>query len=296
MKRIFTVTLFLLFVATAGAANVATYEFARRDTAALMLDVYKPAADADKNVCVIYVFGGGFVEGSRTAKHNVDFFNILADRGYTVVAIDYRLGLKGVQKVGLFHSAPVFEAVKMATEDLISAVGYVVDNSTKLGVDTKRIVLMGSSAGAITVLEADYELANRSNMVQALPKDFRFAGVVSFAGAVFSTNGKVRYPYGASPTLFYHGTKDKIVVYNKLRLFKRGMFGTKSLVKLFDKNDYPYMAVIYEGAKHEVATFPRQYCTDQICNFIDAVVSPDGYTNELYIKVEDMNALKTFHQ
>lgn len=46
----------------------------------------------------------------------------------------------------------------------------------------KRIFLLGSSAGAITVLQADYMLANRTGHALQMPADFRFAGVVSFSG------------------------------------------------------------------------------------------------------------------
>lgn len=270
-------------------AQVSSYEFAQRDTCSLWMDVYQPSQSVRKDVCVMYVFGGGFVGGSRTKEDNVRFFNDMVARGYTVVAIDYRLGLKGVKKVGALNPKPGFEAVRMATEDLVSATEYVLKNCEALNIDPRKIVLMGSSAGAITVLQADYELANRTQIVSRLPAEFRYAGVVSLAGAIFSTKGRPRYASAPAPTLMYHGTKDKIVVYNKIQLFNMGMFGSKSLVKIFDKNDYPYMFVRYDGAKHEVAVFPRFYVPDQICDFIDMAASGQ-YTNELDITIRDKQA------
>lgn len=285
----------LLFGGGAQAAQgeVDTYVFANRDTASLKMDVYQPAENVRKNTCVLYVFGGGFVFGSRTAEDNVAFFKVLVERGYTVVAIDYRLGLKGIKKVSPLKPQPVFDAVQMATEDLISATDYLLKNHEALRIDPQRIVLVGSSAGAITVLQGDYELANRRAIAEILPADFRYAGVVSLAGAIFSTEGRPSYATPPAPTLLYHGTKDKIVVYNKIRIFKRGMFGTKALVKLFDKQDYPYMAVRYAGCRHEVAEFPRLYVTDEICSFIDRAADRT-YHNELDITVKDKAILEQY--
>lgn len=274
-------------------AQPTNYKFADRDTGPLSLDVYQPADSVRKDICVLYVFGGGFVQGSKTAKDNVQFFDALVKRGYTVVAIDYRLGLKGVTKVSVLKSKPVFHAVELATEDLVSATDFVIRNQEKLRINTKKIVLVGSSAGAITALQTDYELSNRTDIVSSLPEDFRYAGVVSLAGAIFSTKGVPTYRITPSPTLFYHGTQDKIVVYNKIRFFKKGMFGSKSLIKVFEKENLPYMAVRYVGKRHEVAIFPRFYVQDQICDFIDMAAS-GKYTNQLDITVSDREADQKF--
>lgn len=272
-----------------GGQQIETYKFAQRDTCSLWMDVYQPTEALRKDICMIYVFGGGFVQGSRTGETNVQFFKDMVARGYTVVAIDYRLGLKGA-KLGLFHLKPGFQAPIIASEDLISATEFVLANQQKLRINPKRIVLIGSSAGAITVLHTDYELANRTPMVGNLPADFRYAGVVSFAGAILSTKGRPRYATAPAPTLFYHGTKDRIVAYNKVSIFRKGMYGTKSLVKVFEKNDYPYMVVRYEGMHHRVSSFPRFEAQDQICDFVDRVVA-DKYHNELDITIKDKELL-----
>lgn len=291
MKGLKTGLLWLLLLGLPGLGAVAvgqqvdTYKFADRDTCSLWMDVYQPVDSVRKDICVLYVFGGGFVKGSRTATDNVRFFREMQGRGYTVVAIDYRLGLKGV-KLGPFHLKPGFEAPRAASEDLISATEFLISNQGRLRIDSRRIVLMGSSAGAITVLHTDHELANRTAMVKALPEDFRYAGVVSLAGAILSTKGRPKYMFEPAPTLFYHGTKDRVVFYSKLSIFRKGMYGTKTLVKVFEKKAFPFMVVRYVGMKHKVATFPRFEAQDQICDFIDQVVT-GRYDNELDITVRD---------
>lgn len=302
-----------------SGCSMSSYCYAERDTARLWLDVYRPdvlsashASDVSNvsnvsnvlsadscaqrgNKCVIYVFGGGFVTGSRDQAGNVAFYRSLVERGYTVVAIDYRLGLRGVTRVGATNPRPAFAAVDMATEDLLSATRFVIDNRVELGVDTSQIVVVGSSAGAITVLQADYQMSRGSEMVREAGLDgYRYAGVVSMAGALFSTHGRPRYGdvggvRGAAPTLFFHGTSDKVVIYKKIQVFNLGMFGTDALVKVFNKNEYPYCAIRYRGSKHEVAEFPRVVNLDVICDFMErCFVGGSGkYSDQVDVSITD---------
>lgn len=285
--------IFLLFLTSVSTfAQKATHDFALRGADTLRLDLYKPSANPN-GATVVYVFGGGFVVGSRIEQDNVQFYDQLLARGYAVAAIDYRLGLKGVTKVGPLHSRPVFDAVKLASEDLISATEFLISNAGRLSIDTSKIVYIGSSAGAITVLQTSYEISRRSAMVAALPASFRPAAVVSLAGAVFSTNGRLKYGTPPPPTAFFHGTADKVVIYKKIRLFNIGMFGTDALVDIFNKSGYPYVAVRYKDAKHEVAGFPRSYAAGGICDFIDSAVFGD-YDNQIDIMVKDRYVAEKF--
>lgn len=75
--------------------------------------------------------------------------------------------------------------ISMAVEDLYDATAFIVDKADEWGIDSSQIVACGSSAGAITVLHGEYALCNASPLVQHLPVGFRYAGIVSFAGAIF---------------------------------------------------------------------------------------------------------------
>lgn len=268
-----------------GQQQVSSYKFADRDTCSLWLDVYQPTENIRKDICILYVFGGGFIKGSRLAETNKLFFKEMVARGYTIVAIDYRLGLKGV-KFNVSILRHIFQAPVFACEDLISATEFILDNKKELKINPQRIVLMGSSAGAITVLHADNELSNRSEMVKNLPDNFHYAAVVSFAGAILSTKGRPKYAVKPAPTLFYHGTKDKTVIYNKRTLFRKGMYGSKPLAKIFKKKSYPFMFVSYKDIKHKVSSFTRFEAQDQICDFIDKAVT-GNYHNEINIMIRD---------
>lgn len=238
----------------------ATYMFARKDTCELYMDVYEPADSmtmfhGKEKPTILFVFGGGFISGSRDDKSYLQWYRDMADNGYRIVAIDYRLGLKGAKSVGIAQVNAIDEAIHIAVEDLYSAILYIIDNSETMGIDPANIVAGGSSAGAITVLQADYELCNRTEYASCLPEDFRFAGIMSFSGAILSRNGKLKYARTPAPTAFFHGTDDKLVNYGQITFFKLGFFGSDKIAKRFDKFGYSYNIIRYLGHGHEVSGF-----------------------------------------
>lgn len=259
MKKICFLLFSLLLVINGFAQNY-TEEFAVKDTNRLLLDIYTPSITSpDTNFpCLVFVFGGGFKTGQRNAPIMIKTFTEMAKRGYVIVSIDYRLGLKGVTKMGVTHLKTLENAIRLAVEDLYSATSYIYKNAARLHINTNEIMISGVSAGAITVLQADYWLHNRHETAQVLPDNFRYAGVISFSGAIFSRNGKVKYPYGnPAPTLFYHGDEDHLVTYNQVAFANLGFFGSNKLVQRFEKFNYPYRIKRMKNYGHEVATlFP----------------------------------------
>ena len=247
--------------------------FAARDTCTLSMDIYFPKDDAESHPCVVFVYGGGFVMNNQREQGVQKYCRRLADAGYVTVATDYRLGLKGVKNNSLLTMADNLDkAIQASTEDLFSAVEHLIKYADEYCIDPSQIILIGSSAGAITVLQADYELGNRTALAAAMPEGFRFAGVVSFSGAIFSRKGKCVWSVQPpAPTLFFHGTSDELVTYNKIQVFSMGFFGTNALVERFEKFDYPYMCIRFDNRYHEVAAFMNT-CFDQTQGFIEQFI------------------------
>jgi len=237
----------------AFAQDTKTYQYAERDTLQLYLDFYTPAQVHDSTICVVYVFGGGFIGGHRDGEFEKAYFKQLVDEGFQVAAIDYRLGLRGVKKLSATHYQPLEIAINMATEDAISAIAYLLEHAQELKVNKDWIMMVGSSAGAITSLHTDYALCNGTLNSNILPEDFHLAGVVSYAGAIFSSKGKVQYNHTPAPTMLFHGTADGLVPYNKIEFFNVGFYGTNSIVKRFEKFGYPYFARRFEDYGHIIA-------------------------------------------
>ncbi|GAB3400135.1 alpha/beta hydrolase [Flindersiella endophytica] len=119
-----------------GPDDTATYDYA----AGLKLDVWRPPGQREAGPAVVLVHGGNWTSGGRgwTPRWNA----WLADQGFTVFDIDYRL-------------APPATA-RTAPADVKHAVGWVRQNATQYAVDPERIVLLGTSAGGHLALLATY--------------------------------------------------------------------------------------------------------------------------------------------
>ena len=236
-----------------------TYLFAKRDTCDLFLDIYNPSKgsvttfDGKEKPTIIFMFGGGFIRGTRDDESYNKWFRQLTSNGYRVVSIDYRLGLKGENKVGVAQVNVLDKAIHMAVEDLFSATVFLMDNSTELGINPDNLLISGSSAGAITVMQAEYEIANRTSWASVLPENFNYVGVMSFSGAILSREGKVDFKNDPCPTLMLHGTSDELVPYEQIAVFNLGFFGGGKLVKRFQKYDLNYNMYHFIDYGHEIA-------------------------------------------
>ena len=237
----------------------ATYMYAERDTCELFMDVYNPAAGSVRTFegkakpTILFMFGGGFVRGTRDDESYHKWFRQLTDNGFRVISIDYRLGLKGAKKVGVAQVNVLDNAIHMAVEDLFSATNFIIDNADQIGIDPSDIIISGSSAGAISVMQAEYEIANGTTWASVLPEGFNYAGVMSFSGAILSREGKVDFAKETCPVMMLHGTADGIVPYKQIAVFNLGFFGGGKLVDRFKKYGYNFNMYHFIDYGHEIA-------------------------------------------
>jgi acetyl esterase/lipase len=107
--------------------------YAIHDGVTLLGDLYLPAGPGPFPA-LVGVHGGGWQAGARNA---FQFFGpYLAQRGYALFAITYRLAKKG-QKM-----------FPQAVNDVLAAVQFVRGGAGEIKVDPERIGLFGASAGA----------------------------------------------------------------------------------------------------------------------------------------------------
>lgn len=269
MKKTIVCTLLSLFCLYSVAEEAKkvilpdeTVLFSIKDTCQLFLDIYHPAPgsrtsiDGVEKPAILFAFGGGFISGERNAFHYTPWFKSLTEQGYRVISIDYRLGLKNMKNPGLNKAfiEQLLYSIDIAVEDVYSATAWLLENGRKYGVDARNMVLCGSSAGAIAVMQAEWELCNRSGKSVLLPEDFDYRGVASFSGAIFSTTGPLKYDREPCPTLMLHGTSDKIVPYGQIALFNLRFMGSDVISRTFRKNAYNYKIYRYKGNSHEIAS------------------------------------------
>ena len=260
MKKTLTLIAFIFVAVNTLSAQPDTYMFEKRDTCDLFLDIYNPAEgsrttykDKEKPT-ILFMFGGGFIRGTRNDESYLPWFKAMTEDGYRIISIDYRLGLKGSNKVGVAQVNVLDKAIHMGVEDLFSATRFICDNAETLGINPSDIVIAGSSAGAIIAMQAEYEICNKTSWTEVLPEGFRYAGVMSFSGAILSREGKVDYKvHTPAPTLMLHGTADELVPYKQIAFFNLGFFGGGKLVERFKKFGYNFNMFHFIDYGHEVA-------------------------------------------
>ena len=98
----------------------------------LQLDLYRPRrSGAGLAPCVVVVHGGGWDGGDRRQLPGLNHW--LAGQGYAVAAVSYRLAPA--------HRWPA------QREDVLAAIAFLKARGPALGVDPRRLVLLGRSAG-----------------------------------------------------------------------------------------------------------------------------------------------------
>ena len=129
-------------------------------------DFFDPQGAREGHPLIVYLYGGGFTIGERDNEPTRQLCQVLVNEGYRVAAIDYRLGMKDMQKMTL---KIIDSSIQMGVEDAIDAVSYLYNHAAELGVNPEQIYLMGSSAGAIISLQTDYYRANNHELASRLP-------------------------------------------------------------------------------------------------------------------------------
>jgi acetyl esterase/lipase len=126
-----------------------------RDRHPLDLDLYAPATPAAPAPCIVVIHGGSWANGDSAQLPGLNRY--LAARGYAVAAINYRLAPA--------HRYPA------ARDDLLAAIENLKRHAPELGIDPRRFVLLGRSAGAQLALLVAYTAS-----------DTAIRGVVGFYG------------------------------------------------------------------------------------------------------------------
>jgi acetyl esterase/lipase len=142
-----------------------TVRFADFGTVILELDIYRPSdGSPGLSTPVVMMHGGGFTAGNKSDGKDWDRW--LADRGYTVFDVEYRL-----------EPQPTWQ---IAAGDVACAMTWIAARAAEYGVDPSKLVSAGQSAGAALALQVAYGDGNGpivSSCGGAVPK---VAAVLAF--------------------------------------------------------------------------------------------------------------------
>lgn len=233
----------------------------------LKLDVYQPAnAEKGKNYpLIVYLHGGGFFTGDKSKEY--DRCLMLADSGFVVACINYRLGwTKGTGSCE-GNIEELYHAGYRSMQDVNAALRFLVSKSNEYNIDTSWIFLAGSSAGAISILHAAY--LNDSTAVKF------FSTAIKTSGSLFTADNDLKNKYSikgicsisgglvdsnlinssiAISTIFFHGENDKTVPVDYGHYASCDnypfLFGSKCLYRQLASQNVAAVAHILPDAAH----------------------------------------------
>lgn len=198
----------------------------------LKMDMYYPTSYENSLPVVVYVHGGGWTGGDKTKGAGYRFIPALLDRGYLLVAVNYRL-------------APEYK-FPAHIEDVKCAVRHLREEAETYNLDPNRIGAIGGSAGGHLVallgvtdesagMEGDGGYLDKSSRVQAVVDMFgpidptdactdgwarQVFGVANCEAEIISLASPLVYVSGDDPPfLILHGDKDELVPLEQSQIF-----------------------------------------------------------------------------
>ncbi|MFP6583041.1 MAG: alpha/beta hydrolase [Candidatus Hydrogenedentota bacterium] len=204
---------------------------------------YTPETNDAPKPAIVFFFGGGWRGGSpeQFAEHA----EYLASRGMVAFVADYRVLSR--------NDVPAVECVK----DAKAAVRWIRQNAKRLGVDPKRIVASGGSAGGhlaactglVPELEHDDEDLSVSSRPDALVLFNPATVLASYEGVPMDTKRAAslrkrlgvdneaispihHVQQGNPPTILFHGTADTTVPFVTASKFAEAMKAAGNVCEL----------------------------------------------------------------
>lgn len=242
-----------LFTSTTTTKNV-TYGSALNQTGTtvtLLLDVIRPVGDTvTERPAIVWVHGGSFKTGDKTAANIVPEAKTFALMGYVSVSINYRLVGGGC--TGAYTRPECIQEMIDAQHDAQAAVRFLRANAATYGIDGTRIAIKGVSAGAITALHVGFNSTDPGASGNPdFPSTVRAAVAVSGAKRVGTANT------GDAPSLLFHGTLDTTVPY-------QWALDTQTEAKAAGLSSY---LTSFDGAAHSLSPEHNNEMFNQTRNF-----------------------------
>jgi hypothetical protein len=132
----------------------------------LTMDVSFPTDDTPPECgrpLIVIIHGGAWLAGNKDEASIKQLRTDFAMRGYTAVAVNYRLGqfhtdqsihcnVDGWDCLNVSDSSEWYRAYFRAVQDVNGAIRYMINNASEYGIDANNIFLAGESAGAFTAI------------------------------------------------------------------------------------------------------------------------------------------------
>lgn len=248
----------------------------------LYMDIYEPKGDTlSRRPLALLLHGGAFIIGDRAAKTISEVATALAEKGYVVASIDYRLGFNPGSKSSLERAA------YRAVQDARAALRFLSAHADQYRIDMNHVFVAGSSAGAITALNTAFmseeerpastffnfwrmqkDLGRLDESTNEFTGDWRIRAVANLWGAVHDTT--LIDPWERIPVISFHGDKDDIVPigynfpFTTMDTTWTGhvvskLYGSRPVSERLQSLGIHHRLVTFRGLGHEPQTEPLMY-------------------------------------
>jgi acetyl esterase len=213
----------------------------------LQMHVFEPAEfkPADQRACFLTIHGGGWTGGAPP-------------RMYPFAAHYAKLGMVGISLQYRLHSAKTGVSVFDCVKDVRTAMRYLHTHAAELGIDPKKIIVSGGSAGGhLAAATAMFEQVNEDSDDLAV-KVTPAALVLLFPVIDTSKEGygqaKIGERWqelspahnvraGLPPTITFHGTGDTVTPFAGAKVFHEAMLklGNRSELDINEGGAHGYL-------------------------------------------------------
>ena len=236
----------------------------------LKLSIFTPPDynPSDKHPAIVFFFGGGWNSGSPTQFY--PHCEYLASRGMVAMSADYRVASRQ-------HTSP-----RECVKDGKSAVRWIRQHATELGIDPDKIVAGGGSAGghvaaATGTTTAFYE-EGEDLTISSIPNALVLFNPVLDTGPDGRAYDRVKEYWqdispmhningNTPPTIIFLGTKDEVVSVESADKYKQRM----------NEKGIRCDLELYEGQKHGFFNFMNKDNYTDTVKKMDCFLASLGY-------------------
>ena len=232
----------------------------------LDMDIYEPSNDSElQRPAIIFLHPGAFFSGSNQSDDMVSLSIDAAKKGYVAISANYRLGLNIVST----YSGE--RAVYRGVQDISALIRYLREHSEDLRIDSDKIFIWGSSAGAFIGLHLAYsDDSERPESTYGGGNDPDL-GCIDCEGNNYNHNSRPNALvscWGAIgsldwinshdniPAIMFHGTSDLVVPYDyglpfTINIALPVVYGSNQIYDRLNLLNIQSEAYIEEGEGHE---------------------------------------------
>lgn len=240
-----------------------------------------------KRPLIIFIHGGGFIDGAYDDDSSIMAVDYFAQRGYAAATIEYRLGWNTNGKdpadcVG--DTISMAEALYRSVQDLRAALRYFTNNAVQYGIDPDQIFLFGSSAGNVAATatlfmnqdDFDAIIPNVENTLGGLDNATNDLRNPYNVQALLTKNGFALYNkayitlQNCKPVFFMQGSNDEVLPFSQGTPYYcpnyPTSYGSDVVKTVIASYKFPYTQYVEEGGLHKV-DYPLEFAVNQMCKF-----------------------------